>query len=140
MFKKTITYTDYNGQDRTEDFYFNFTEAELAELQVSVEGGYAEMIQKMAESKDVSSLISVLKNLIAKTYGIKSDDGRRFIKKPELTEEFIQTPAYSALYMELATDEKKAAEFINRVIPASLSAKVEKAKVENIAANNTANT
>lgn len=136
MYKKTITYMDYNGIDRTEDFFFNFTEAELTELQMSVNGGYAEMIQRIADSKDINALINVLKELICKSYGIKSDDGRRFIKKPELTEEFTQTPAYSALYMELATDEKKAAEFINKVIPSNLAAKVEKAKVENLMADN----
>ena len=136
MLKKTITYTDYNNEERTEDFYFNFTEVELTELQTSVNGGYAEMIQKMAKSKDINSLITILKDLITKSYGVKSEDGRRFIKKPELTEEFVETPAFSTLYMELATDEKKMAEFINKIIPANLASRVEKAKIENITANN----
>lgn len=131
MYKKTITYEDYNGVTRTEDFYFNLTEAELTELQLGVKGGYAEMIQKMVDAKDVSSLIGILKDLIIRSYGVKSDDGRRFIKKPEITEEFTETPAYSALYMELATDDKKASAFINGIIPAKLAAQVEKNKVEN---------
>lgn len=131
MYKKTITYEDYNGVTRTEDFYFNLTEAELTEMQVSIPGGYNAMITKMIESKDVATLVKVLKDLIIRSYGVKSDDGRRFIKKPEITEEFTETPAYSALYMELATDDKKASAFINGLIPAKLAAQVEKAKIEN---------
>lgn len=131
MYKKTITYTDYNGEERTEDFYFSFNEAEIAEMQVSVEGGYSAMIEKMIKAKDTASLIKILKDLILKSYGIKSDDGRRFIKKPEYAEEFTQTPAYSIMYMELAEDDKKAAEFINGIIPAKLVAKAEAIKNEN---------
>lgn len=139
MYKKTIKYTDYNGKDRAEDLYFNFTEAELTELQSSVEGGFAERLQKMADAKDVNSLIAVLKELIIKSYGVKSEDGRRFIKKPELIEEFIQTPAYSIFYMMLAKDEKKLSEFINGIMPSSLVADVDKAKVENLTANKPSN-
>lgn len=131
MYKKTITYTDYNDEERTEDFYFSFNEAEIAEMQVSVDGGYSAMIEKMIKSKDTASLIRILKDLILKSYGVKSDDGRRFIKKPEYVEEFTQTPAYSILYMELAEDDKKAAEFINGIIPAKLAAKAEAIKNEN---------
>lgn len=137
MYKKTITYTDYNGIDRTEDFYFNLSEVELTDMQFSVEGGLTAMIDKLVEAKDMGSLINILKNIINKSYGIKSDDGRRFMKKPEYVEEFMETPAYGALYMELATDEQAAANFINKVIPSNLSAKIDKAKVEKLMADNT---
>lgn len=139
MYKKTIKYTDYNGKDREEDLYFNFTEAELAELQSSVEGGYAERIQKIAEAKDTNAIIALLKELIIKSYGVKSEDGRLFIKKPEITEEFTQTPAYSIFYMMLARDEKKLTEFINGIMPSSLMTNVDKAKVENLTANKPSN-
>lgn len=128
MYKKTITYEDYNGSTRTEDFFFNLTEAELTEMQMSVAGGFAAMIDNMVKSEDAASLIKVLKDIIIKAYGIKSEDGRRFIKKPELVEEFMETPAFSALYMELATDEKAAAEFINKIVPTKLSSQI---KVDN---------
>lgn len=126
MYKKTITYTDYNDVERTEDFYFNLTEPELAELQTSTPGGYAAMIDKMVKAKDAASLISILKDLILKSYGVKSEDGKRFIKKPEYTEEFTQCPAYSELYMMLATDEKEASDFITKILPAKLAAKAAK--------------
>lgn len=136
MYKKTITYEDYNGSTRTEDFYFNLTEAEITEMQLSVKGGFAEMINNMVKANDLSSLIGIMKDMIIRSYGIKSDDGRRFIKKPEYVEEFTETPAFSALYMELATDEKAAADFINKVMPAKLIAEVEKNKKENSTVSN----
>lgn len=123
MYKKTITYTDYNDVERTEDFYFNLNETELTELQTSVPGGYAAMINKIIDTQDASALVGILKELILKSYGIKSEDGRRFIKKPEFTEEFTQTPAFSKLYMALATDEKEASNFITKILPADLAKK-----------------
>lgn len=136
MYKKTITYEDYNGSTRTEDFYFNLTEAEVTEMQLSVKGGFAEMINNMVKANDLGSLIGIMKEMIVKSYGIKSDDGRRFIKKPEYVEEFTETPAFSALYMELATDEKAAANFINKVMPAKFVAEAEKNAKENSTVTN----
>ena len=136
MYKKTITYEDYNGSTRTEDFYFNLTEAEVTEMQLSVKGGFAEMINNMVKANDLGSLIGIMKEMIIKSYGIKSEDGRRFIKKPEYVEEFTETPAFSALYMELATDEKAAANFINKVMPAKFVAEAEKNAKENSTVTN----
>lgn len=123
MYKKTITYTDYNGNERTEDFYFNLTEAEITEMQLGVEGGFAAMVDKIIKAQDTPALIRIFKDLLLKSYGIKSDDGKRFIKSEKLSEEFTQTPAYSEFYMMLATDDKKATEFIKNIIPAKLQAK-----------------
>ena len=126
MYKKTITYTDYNDVERTEDFYFSLSEAELTEMQVNTPGGYNNMIDRIAKNKDTSGLVSVVKDLVVKSFGIKSEDGRRFIKKPEFVEDFLQTPAYSNFYMMLITDEKEMAAFINGIIPANLIAKYSK--------------
>ena len=121
MLKRTITYTDYNGVERTEDFYFNLTEAEVTEMEMSTEGGYAEMIQKIVKAKNQPAIIEIFKTFILKAYGEKSPDGKYFVKEDEngrsLAAKFAQTPAYSILYMELATDDKKAADFVNAVIP-----------------------
>lgn len=123
MYKKTVTYEDYNGVQRTEDFYFALNEAELTEMQLGVDGGYAAMIDKIVKAKDTPALIKIFKELLLKSYGIKSDDGRRFIKSEELSKEFTQTPAYSDLYMMLATDDKQASAFIKNIMPAKLVAK-----------------
>lgn len=117
MFTKTITYTDYNGEERTEKFYFNLSKAEAVEWENSIHGGLSEHIQKIIDSKDQPELIKLFKELILKVYGEKSDDGRRFIKSKELSEAFSQTEAYSELFMELATDDKVAADFVNGVVP-----------------------
>lgn len=124
MLKKTITYTDYDGVERTEDFYFNFTEAELMEWQLVTNGGLTSYVQKIVDAKDQPRLITLFKELLLKAYGIKSDDGRRFIKSEKISEEFSQNPAYSILYMELVTDDKLAADFVNGIIPAKLSEQV----------------
>lgn len=117
MLTKTITYTDYNGLERTEKFYFNLTEAEVAEMELTTAGGLSDTITKIVEAKDVPTLIRIFKDLILKAYGEKSADGRRFIKNDELREAFSQTEAYSQLFMELAFDADKAAEFVNGIAP-----------------------
>ena len=130
MYKKTITYPDYNGEEIKEDFYFNLTKAEILEMQLEKEGGLAEKIQAIVDSKNVPELIKIFKELILRSYGKKSDDGKRFIKSPELSREFTQTEAYSEFFMELATDSDAASAFINGIIPANL-AKELPASVEN---------
>lgn len=118
MLKKTITYTDYNGVERTEDFYFNLSEAELMEMEMSTTGGMAEMIQRIVAAKDAPAIIKIFKDLVRKAYGVRSDDGRRFIKSDQISDEFCQTEAYSLLFMELATNDNAAAEFVNGIMPA----------------------
>ena len=121
MLKKTITYTDYNNNERTENFYFNLTKAELMEMEMSTNGGLAEMINKIVASQDAPSIIKIFKELVLKAYGEKSLDGKRFIKNDDIREEFSQTEAYSQLFMELATDADAAAAFVNGIMPAGLS-------------------
>ena len=123
MFKKTMTYTDYNGEKRTEDFYFNMNRAEVTEMELSIDGGLSAMIQRVTEDKDVPTIIQIFKDLVLRSYGKKSPDGRRFIKSKELSEEFSQTEAYSDLFMELATDSAKAAAFVNGIMPQDSQAK-----------------
>ena len=117
MLKKTITFTDYNGVERTEDHYFNLTKAEVMEMEMSTSGGLAEMIQRIVAAQDAPAIIKIFKDLVLKAYGQKSPDGRRFIKTEELRKEFEQTEAYSQLFMELATDADAAATFVNGIIP-----------------------
>lgn len=121
MLKKTITYTDYNGVERTEDFYFNLSKAEVMEMEMGTTGGFAEMIKKIVDAKDAPAIIRVFKELVLKAYGEKSADGKRFIKSPEISEAFAQTEAYSQVFMELATNAEKGAEFVNGIVPADMS-------------------
>lgn len=118
MLKKTITYVDYNGSERTEDFYFNLTKAEIMEMELSTTGGLSEMIARIVAAQDAPAIIKVFKELILKAYGQKSADGKRFVKSAALSEEFEQTEAYSILFMELATDADAAAKFVNAITPA----------------------
>lgn len=126
MLKLTRTYNDYNGSTRTEDFYFNLTEAEITEMEVSVEGGLVEMINRIVSAQDGKQIVALFKDIILRAYGEKSPDGRRFIKTQELRDAFSQTEAYSDLFMELATDSDAAANFVNGIIPAQRSEKNEK--------------
>lgn len=120
MLKETMTYTDYNGVERTEDFYFNLTKAEIMEMEMGTTGGMAEMIQRIVAAQDGPAIIKIFKDLVLKAYGQKSPDGKRFIKNDALREEFEQTEAYSQLFMKLATDADAAAKFVNGIMPADL--------------------
>lgn len=119
MLKKTITYTDYNGAERTEDFYFNLSKAEVMEMEMSTSGGLVEMIKKIVAAQDAPAIIKIFKDLVLKAYGEKSPDGKRFIKSEEIATAFSQTEAYSQLFMELAINADEAAKFVNGIVPAA---------------------
>ena len=121
MIKKTITYKDYNQVERTEDFYFNLSKAEVMEMEMSTSGGLAEMITRIVAAQDQPAIIKIFKDLILKAYGEKSPDGKRFIKSDELSIAFSQTEAYSQLFMELATDAEAASAFVNGIVPADMA-------------------
>lgn len=123
MLKKTITYTDYNGVSRTEDFYFNLSKAEVMEMEMTTTGGMTEFINRIVAAKDAPAIIQIFKDLILKAYGEKSLDGKHFIKSEEISRAFSQTEAYSQLFMELATDADLAAKFVNGILPADVSQK-----------------
>lgn len=122
MFKKRIKYVDYNGNQREEDFYFNLTRTELTEMEFSSVGGLQNYIKKIIDAQSGQEIIAVMKDLIFKSYGEKSLDGKYFNKSKELSEAFSHTEAYDILFMELATDDKAAAEFVNGIIPKDLDA------------------
>lgn len=130
MLKKRIKYVDYDGEQREEDFYFNLNKAEIIEMELSTAGGLKQTIEKITDSKDMPQLIALFKDLIVKSYGEKSLDGKRFIKSKDLSDAFIQTEAYSELFMELATDDNAASEFVNGIIPSDLAADVAKEAAE----------
>ena len=119
MLKKTITYVDYNGTERKEDFYFNLSKAEIMEMEMGTTGGMVEMINRIVAAQDAPAIIDVFKKMILRAYGEKSADGKRFIKSKEISEAFSQTEAYSQLFMELATDADPASKFVNGIVPAA---------------------
>lgn len=121
MIKRTITYTDFNGISRTETFCFHLSQAETVEFECSESGGITKLIEKIIATQDTVKLVDIFKDLIRRSYGEISPDGRRFCKKDEngrlLFDSFAETEAYSILFMELASDDKKATEFIRGIIP-----------------------
>lgn len=125
MLKKTITYVDYDGHEHTEDFYFHLSEAELIEMEVSTEGGMENFIERIIKDNDGKGIMDLFKTIIMKSYGKKSDDGKRFIKSEEITNEFMQTEAYNQMFMELVTDADSSSNFINGIIPKSLSSQID---------------
>lgn len=121
MLKKTITFTDFNGVEKKKDYRFHLSKAELMEMEIGTTGGYAEMIQKIVDTQDGPQLIKIFKELVLKAYGELSPDGERFIKSEELSTAFSQTEAYSQIFMELATNDIAASEFISGIMPADLA-------------------
>lgn len=122
MIKKTITYTDFNGTPRTEDAYFHVSKAELLEKQFDVDKDgkeiqFTDVLTRIGEEKRPSELVRIFRMLIEWSYGVKSEDGRRFTKTPEVLAEFTESPAFSTLYMELATDAEMASAFTSGILP-----------------------
>lgn len=119
MFKYTVKYTDYNGVEREEQCFFNLSKAELMEMELSTKAGVEEMIRVMIATKDNAKIMETFKSLILKSYGIKSEDGRRFIKTQQLRDEFEQSEAYSEFFMSLLSDGDLQNKFINSVVSGS---------------------
>jgi hypothetical protein len=124
MLKKTMTYKDFNDQERTEDFYFHLSEAELAELELSSKGGFAEYIKEIVKTEDGEKLVALFKNMVLKAYGEKSPDGREFRKSKKIRRSFAQTNAYSQLFMLLSTDADEAAKFVNGIMPGDIQNRI----------------
>lgn len=129
MHKETIRYIDYKGHEREDDFYFNLSKGELAKMEMSTTGGLEETIRRIIKAENNQEIVRLFEELILKSYGVISDDGRRFIKSDQLREEFAQTEAYSELFVKLATDADAAAAFVNGIVPASVEAAAKKAAV-----------
>jgi hypothetical protein len=129
MIAKTVKYKDYNGNDCEDKFYFNLTKAELTEMELGINGGLADYIKKIVDTNNTEEIINIFKKLVLKSYGVKSEDGKRFRKTSDsgvpLSIEFSESPAYSVLFMELATDDKSAAEFVNGIVPSDLASAVQ---------------
>jgi len=127
VLKQTVSYEDIDGKPRTETIYMNLTEAELAELQFSYEGGFEAHIKSIMDRGDNAALLRTFKELMVKAYGRRGDEGR-FVKRAEWAEEFASSEAYSQMFMMLATDPAKAATFFNDIMPKNLSERLEKLK------------
>lgn len=123
MIKKTITYTDYNGVEKSEPHYFNLNQIELIKLESAASGGLEESMKRLIETKDILAIIDVIEDLIQKSYGVKTADGR-FVKRKEDLDAFMSSPAYEELFMSLASNADAAAEFFNGVIPSNLAEKI----------------
>lgn len=124
MFAKSVTYTDFNGNERTEKVYFNLTKSEIIKLQASVDGGLSEAIEKIQKGGDPYKIVPLFDKILLAAYGEKSEDGMRFIKNSMLTEAFSQSAAYDAIFSELMLDKDAASEFFTKVIPAEMQAQV----------------
>ena len=125
MLKKTVTYTDFNGNKRTEELYFNLTKAELVEMEVGFEGGFKEYCANIAAAQDMAQVMYFFKDIILNSYGVKSADGKYFIKVDEkgcrLADKFVQSEAYSELFIQMAQEPNAFAEFINGIVPADMA-------------------
>lgn len=128
MLKQTITYKDFNELERTEDFYFNLADSELVEMAATSEGDLSEQLRAMVASKQSGLIMMTFKNILFKSYGEKTPDGRGFTKSPELSKAFSETPAYDQLFMRLVTEPIFAAQFVDGILPKKTERKLEKAK------------
>lgn len=126
MVKETIKYIGFDDQAREEDFYFNLNKTELMEAELSVPGGLSAAFEKAMKAKNVAAIVFMFRDLLWRAYGEKTPDGRGFHKSPQLTQSFVETPAYDKLFMELVTSEDKARIFLDNLMPKDLLAEAQK--------------
>lgn len=119
MYKETITYNDYNDKERSEDFYFDLSQAELIEMEMTTPGGFTGMLDRAVNAQDYPTLFKAFKDFVYKSYGEKSADGREFMKSDAITARFVQTRAYSNLMTKLCSDSDYAAKFVNAIVGAA---------------------
>ena len=117
---KNRKYIDFDGNERTETFYFHLKESDLVEMKLGITGGLEKMIRQIIEAQDMPEIMRVFKQLITMSYGVKTPDGRGFHRSNELLESYLETNAYSDLFMELVSDPDKAGEFVAGIIPDDL--------------------
>jgi hypothetical protein len=132
MLKKTMTYETFDGTTVTEDFYFNLSKAELVELEIATPGGFTEMLTTIVKAKNGEEIVKVFKKVILMSVGLKSPDGKKFMKSQQIRDEFEGTGAYSDLFVALATNAEEGAQFVNGIMPSGVvaEAKAEAAKVQ----------
>lgn len=135
MLKKTLTYEDFNGNQRTEDYYFNLTKAELMEMQLSADGGLEATINKIIAAQNGKEIMELFKEIVLKAYGEKSLDGKTFDKSPEVKNRFLNSQAYSDIFMELATNTDEATKFFNGIIPKDIANEIKKQNIKAVPAN-----
>lgn len=126
MYKKTIKYVDYDGNERTEDFYFNLSKAEMIEMEFSFKGGFTTELTRAVKAQDTPAIFNMFKNFITKSYGVKSANGKSFVKSQEVLDDFLQSEAYSELLTEMFSDTKKMVEFFNGIFPADVVSAIRK--------------
>lgn len=132
MFTKILTYEDYDGKMRTEEFQFHLNRTELTDW-LMVENGVTldKVLETMVKKNDVKAMIDETKELMMRSYGRKSQDGRRFEKTDEILKDFMETEAFSIIHLELASDAEKLAEFISKVLPSDLGKQMDEYMKEN---------
>jgi len=123
MLKKRIKYTDYNGLEREEDFYFNLSEAEIMRMNFTTKGGLEEFYNRIIAEQDMPTLYTYFEQIVQSSYGVKSLDGNQFEKSPEILKKFVQSPAYDQLILELVGSADAAAAFVNAILPKKVTAK-----------------
>ena len=129
MYKKTLEYEDFNGDKVKEDVYFNLSKAELLEMNFRAKGGLKNYIEAIINARDTETLTDIFKTLLLISYGVKSPDGRRFMKNDQIREEFECSIPYDILFTTLATDAKEAADFVNGILPKELVEEMEKVEM-----------
>lgn len=111
MLKQKVQYEDFDGATQVEDLYFNLNRMELIALQSRYgKEDMAAYIDKLVEDKDIEKVYEILNDIVLSAYGIRSEDGKRFLKSETIREEFKQSLAYDALIEDFHDETRKVLE------------------------------
>lgn len=129
MLRKEVEYKDFDGNDRKDVLWFHLNEVEITEMDLETSGGLVKYMESIIDKNDVNQLITIFKDLLIRSYGERSMDGKHFYKDDKIRNEFVSSAAYPVLYMEMVSDADKAVEFINGIVPSNIREQM--AKIEN---------
>ena len=120
MLRKEVKYKDFDGNDRKDVLWFHLNEVEITEMDLETSGGLVKYMESIIDTNDVNQLIAIFKDLLIRSYGERSMDGKHFYKDDKIRNEFVSSAAYPVLYMEMVSDADKAVEFINGIVPSNI--------------------
>lgn len=129
MFKHTVTYVDFNNNPHVEDLYFHMLVPEFADLEFNpmFETSLSDWIKSNMSAGEGRKVHTVFKLLVANSYGRRSEDGSRFNKNAQWTEDFLNSPAWEQFFLWLTDSEdgSHGQAFFNGIVPESLRGKLD---------------
>jgi hypothetical protein len=121
MLSREIKFNDFAGNPRTEEHYFHIGAKQIADMNKNHPGGIIAWLQQVQAGKDQVKALEFLEELIRASHGVRSPDGSKFDRDADITDAFVNSPAYDQLIFELGQSEEATISFIMAVFPQAMA-------------------